>query len=445
MNYFDDYYTDPQPEREQPSYIAPEPKPRKERKGMRRVVSIVLALALVIGSSGVTAALMISHFQKEMKNLTQQMNDKIAAIQKNGGQSGGAAPAGKPLASGQYLTPGEVYQQNVDAVVAITVEVESYDNYGRPIAGLSSGTGFFITADGYVITNYHVIKGGTKVTVTTHSEEEYSAEIIGFEENNDLAVLKVDGDNLPYVTMGKSTDLQVGDQVVAIGNVLSTFASSLTVGYVSGVDRVVDTQGVAMNMIQTDVAINSGNSGGPLFNMRGEVVGITTAKFSGQSSSGVSIEGIGFAIPMDDVTGMIEDLQKFGYVTGAYLGVMVMDVDASAQYYGVPAGACVESVTEGGAAHKGGILAKDIITEVGGYPVTSVSDLTRVLRKFAAGDVVSVEVYRSGQTKTLTLTLDEKPREEPKPETAAPEQSMQQFPGGDSFQDIYKYFQDYFG
>ena len=175
MNYFDDYYTDPQPEREQPSYIAPEPKPRKERKGMRRVVSIVLALALVIGSSGVTAALMNSHFQKEMKNLTQQMNDKIAAIQKNGGQSGGAAPAGKPLASGQYLTPGEVYQQNVDAVVAITVEVESYDNYGRPISGFSSGTGFFISADGYLITNYHVIEDGSSVTITTHNDQEHEA------------------------------------------------------------------------------------------------------------------------------------------------------------------------------------------------------------------------------------------------------------------------------
>ena len=150
---------------------------------------------------------------------------------------------------------------------------------------------------------------------------------------------------------------------------------------------------------------------------------------------------------MDDVTGMIEDLQKFGYVTGAYLGVMVLDVDSSAQYYGVPAGAYVESVTAGGAAQKGGIQAKDIITEIGGYSVTSVSDLTRVLRKFAAGEEVSVEIYRAGQTRTLTVTLDEKPREETQQEEE-PQQSQrpqQQMPGSDAFQEWYEYFQDYFG
>ena len=442
MNYFDDYYNEPQPQ-EEPNYIPPkQPKPKKERKGMRRVVSVLLVLALVIGSCGATAFFMNLHFQKEMKNLTQQMNDKIAAVQKESGKQSGTA-SGRPLASGEYLTPGEVYEQNVNAVVAITVEVEDVDDYGRTVSGLSSGTGFFISSDGYVITNHHVIEGGTKVTVTTHNDEEYPAEIVGFEANNDLAVLKVEGENLPCVTIGSSSDLLVGDQVVAIGNVLSTFTSSLTVGYVSGVDRVVDTQGVAMNMIQTDVAINSGNSGGPLFNMKGEVVGITTAKFSGQSTSGVSIEGIGFAIPIDDVTGMVEDLKNFGYVTGAYMGVMVMDVDASAQYYGVPAGAYVESVTPGGAADKGGIQSRDIITEVGGYTVTSVSDLTRVLRKFAAGETVSVEIYRSGQTKTVSVLLDEKPHEETQPQTEQVPQ--QQVPGNDDFQQWYEYFRDYFG
>ena len=445
MDYFDDYYSD-QPE--QPEYIPQQPKQpkeRKERKGARRIVSGLLVLALVAGSCGATAAIMNSQFKKEMKVLTQQMNDKIAAVQKEAGKSSETA-VGRPLASGEYMTPGEVYQRNVNAVVAITVQVESYDTFGRPISGFSSGTGFFISADGYVVTNYHVIKDGTEITITTHNDEEYSAEVVGYEENNDLALLKVDAQDLPYVAIGSSSDLVVGDQVVAIGNVLSTFASSLTVGYVSGVDRVVDTDGVAMNMIQTDVAINSGNSGGPLFNMRGEVVGITTAKFSGNSSSGASIEGIGFAIPMDDVTGMIEDLQKFGYVTGAYLGVMVLDVDTAAQYYGLPAGAYVEDATPGGAADRGGIRAKDIITEVGGYPVSSVSDLTRVLRKFTAGQSVSVEIYRAGQIKTLTVTLDEKPHEEPVQETQ-PQQTQPQQPqqwGSEGYWDPFQEFYDSF-
>ena len=444
MNYFDDYYSDSEPKQEQPNYIPFEPKApkvRKERKGLRRAISVLLVLALVIGSCGATAALMNHQFKKEMQTLTQEMNDKIAAIQKNAGQGTTQSPvaSGRPLSSGEYLTPGQVYERNVNAVVAITVEVESRDNYGRTATGLASGTGFIISQDGYVVTNYHVIEGGTNVTITTHSDEEYTAKIVGYEANNDLALLKMEGDNFPYVTLGSSANLMVGDQVVAIGNVLSTFASSLTVGYVSGVDRVVDTEGVAMNMIQTDVAINSGNSGGPLFNMKGEVVGITTAKFSGNSSSGASIEGIGFAIPIDDVTGMIEDLKSFGYVTGAYLGVMVMDVESSAQYYGIPAGAYVESVTEGGAAHRAGIQAKDIITEVGSYAVTSVSDLTRVLRKFAAGETVSVKVYRAGNMKTITVELDEKPREEIVEQTQ-PQQYQQQVPGWDAFQDWYNFF-----
>ena len=450
MDYFDDYYTDPQ-EDQQPNYIPPKaPKQRKERKGLRRFVSVILVLALVAGSCGATAMVMNRRFEKEMDSFTRQVEDKLAAMESDMDRqpvSGSESTAGKPLASGEQLTPGQVYAKNVDAVVAITVQVEGYDDYGRLGTGFSSGTGFIISADGYVVTNFHVIDGGTEVTVTTHAGKDYDAEIVGYEANNDLALLKVEGENLPYVTLGSSSQLRVGDQVVAIGNVLSTFASSLTVGYVSGVDRVVDTEGTAMNMIQSDVAINSGNSGGPLFNMKGEVVGITTAKFSGNSSSGASIEGIGFAIPIDDVTGMIEDLQKYGYVTGAYLGVMVRDVESSAQYYGLPAGAFVESTTEGLAAQRAGIQAQDIIVEVGGYEVTSVSDLTRVLRKFNAGQTVSVVVYRSGQNKTLSVTLDEKPQQE-QTSAAAPQQTPEQapqMPQGGSFDDWYDIFRDYIG
>ena len=449
MNYFDDYYSPEEPQ-EETNYIPPKApkqrKERKERKGLKRLVSGLLVVALVAGSCGATAAIMNARWEKEMKVVMQRMDDKIAAaqIQAQTTPTTGETASGKPLATG-LLTPGEVYAQNVDAVVAITVQISKKDIYGNTGTGYSAGSGFIISSDGYVVTNYHVIDGGTKVTVTTHNDEEYEAEIVGYEDSNDLALLKVDKENLPHVTLGSSSDLRVGEQVVAIGNVLSTFASSLTAGYVSGVDRVVNTEGTAMNMIQTDAAINSGNSGGPLFNMKGEVVGITTAKFSGNSSSGASIEGIGFAIPIDDVTGMIEDLKSYGYVTGAYMGVMILDVDTTAQFYGLPAGAYVESVTAGGAAEKCGILAGDIITEVGGYQVTSVSDLTRVLRKFTPGQTVTVEVYRTSQYKTLSVTLDEKPREE----TTAPSQSGSQafpnLPESGQFGDFYNFFRDYFG
>ena len=234
MNYFDDYYSSQQPQEEQENYIPQEeskpPKVRKERKGLKRLLSIVLVVALVFGSCGATALIMNSYWQKEMDAMMQRMDDKIAAAQNGTTAVPNNIPVTtKPLSAGT-MTPGDVYAQNVNAVVAITVEVTGYDNYGRETAGYSAGTGFFISADGYVVTNYHVIEGGTKVTVTTHGDEEYDAEIIGHEKNNDLALLKVEAENLPHVTLGSSSDLQVGDQVAAIGNVLSTFASSLPVG-----------------------------------------------------------------------------------------------------------------------------------------------------------------------------------------------------------------------
>ena len=417
MNYFDDYYS-AQPEQPN-SYIPPQqpkaPKARKERKVLRRLLSGVLVLALVVASCGATAFVLNNNFQKRLEAVNRQMDEKFAALEQefaNGYISDNQSVESKPLSSGEYLTPGQVYSRNVNAVVAVTAQITKRDGNGGIASGYSSGTGFLISADGYVVTNHHVIDGGTDVTVTMYDDKEYNAQIIGYEENNDLALLKIEAENLPYVALGRSAELNVGDQVVAIGNALSTFTSSLTVGYVSGVDRVVDTDGTAMNMIQSDVAINSGNSGGPLFNMKGEVVGITTAKFSGNSSSGVGIEGLSFAIPIDDVTGMIEDLKNFGYVTGAYLGVMVRDVEVTAQYYGLPAGAFVESADAGSAAAAGGIQAQDIIVDVGGYKVTSVSDLTRVLRKFEAGQNVTVKVYRNGQYVDCLVTLDEKPREE---------------------------------
>ena len=199
--------------------------------------------------------------------------------------------------------------------------------------------------------------------------------------------------------------------MLAIGNPLGELTSTLTVGYVSAKDRRVVTDGPAINMLQTDAAINSGNSGGPLFNMLGQVVGVTTAKYSGTSNSGATIEGIGFAIPIDDVIGIIKDLQTKGYVSGAYLSVMVRDMDpAAVEQYGLPLGAYVDSVEPDGCAAEAGVQAKDIIVNVGGYDVESVSDLSRALRKFEGNENTTITVFRNGAQVHLKIKLAVCPR-----------------------------------
>jgi serine protease Do len=196
-------------------------------------------------------------------------------------------------------------------------------------------------------------------------------------------------------------------------------------------------------MIQTDAAINPGNSGGPLFNMKGEVVGITTAKYSGTTSSGASIEGIGFAIPIDDVLSIISDLMDFGYVTGAYLGVTVQNMDETAAMYGLPMGAYVIDVVKGASADRAGIQIKDIIIALGEYRVESITDLTRHLRNFKAGDTTTVTVVRGGAQMELTITFDERPvgfdGTVPSQEEAA------QMPSEGNYEEWFDYFRRYFG
>ncbi len=392
---------------EQPVQMPKASKPRK-----RRWIAVLVLVACCLGT-----ALGVSHiWQSRMDAMETAMNEKFAALQQLYAESQKGSVI-IPLPETGPMTPGQVYAKNVDAVVAV---ISRYESNGGYVEG--TGSGFVISADGYVVTNYHVIEKASAVEVVTHGGETLQAKVIGSESTNDVALLKVEGENMSCVTLGSSDALAVGDQVAAIGNPLGELISTMTVGYISAKDRIVDTDGTVINMLQTDAAINSGNSGGPLFNMNGEVVGIITAKYSGNSNSGASIEGIGFAIPMDDVEGIISDLRQYGYVTGAYLGVYVKDVDSSAQSYGLPAGAYVEETVSGYAAQKAGIRAGDIIVNIGGYDVDSVTTLTRVLRRFKAGQTVSVTVYRGGRQEYLSATLDEKPvttEPEPTPNTPA--------------------------
>lgn len=427
----DTYETEniPQPEKKSPyadspyecAYTQPqapeEPKPAKRKHRGRPL----LVLLLVVCACIVTAAVVTNIWENRMARMENAMDEKFDALEQIYSEQKQNNVQNQLLATGP-MTPGQVYAQNVDAVVAVNTRIESGNNYAE-----GSGSGFLISADGYVVTNYHVVEGAKQVTVIPHGAEEVTAKVVGTDATNDVALLKIEGENLPFVTLGSSDALAVGDQVVAIGNPLGELTATLTVGYVSAKDRIVNTDGTVINMLQTDAAINSGNSGGPLFDMNGKVVGITTAKYSGNSESGATIEGLGFALPMDDVAGILEDLKEFGYVTGAYLGVYVRDVDASAQSYGLPAGVYIEEAIRGYCAQKAGIRTGDIIVNLGGYDVDSVTTLTRVLRRFEAGESVSVTVYRAGKQEYLTVVLDEKPVET---EQTTPEETQPQY--GDS-------------
>lgn len=427
----DTYETEniPQPEKKSPyadspyecAYTQPqapeEPKPAKRKHRGRPL----LVLLLVVCACIVTAAVVTNIWENRLARMENAMDEKFDALEQLYSEQKQNNVQNQLPATGP-MTPGQVYAQNVDAVVAVNTRIESGNNYAE-----GSGSGFLISADGYVVTNYHVVEGAKQVTVIPHGAEEVTAKVVGTDATNDVALLKIEGENLPFVTLGSSDALAVGDQVVAIGNPLGELTATLTVGYVSAKDRIVNTDGTVINMLQTDAAINSGNSGGPLFDMNGKVVGITTAKYSGNSESGATIEGLGFALPMDDVAGILEDLKEFGYVTGAYLGVYVRDVDASAQSYGLPAGVYIEEAIRGYCAQKAGIRTGDIIVNLGGYDVDSVTTLTRVLRRFEAGESVSVTVYRAGKQEYLTVVLDEKPVET---EQTTPEETQPQY--GDS-------------
>ncbi len=392
--------------------------PRSGRKSfwrcfLKACFAVLIAVMLVLISSIVTAFFIDQQWQKEKMLLNEVTQNRIDVLMERiEAMESGSTENDASAQLTDRMTPAQVYQRNVQAVVAVTAKTVSTNSYGQQAESGSSGSGFIISADGYVVTNFHVVENATAVAVVTFDGNQHEARIIGYDSTNDIAVLKVEGENLPHVTLGSSDAMIVGDQVVAIGNPLGTLSSTLTVGFVSAKDRIVSTTGIGINMLQTDAAINSGNSGGPLFNMAGEVVGITTAKYSGYTASGAAIEGIGFAIPMDDVVDMILDLQQYGYITGAYLGVTVRDVNAAvAAEYGLPLGTRVEEVVPGVCADRAGILPGDIIIDLGGYEITNISDLSRALRKLEPGQKTTITVFRSGMKVNLRILLDEKPPE----------------------------------
>ncbi|MBR4626626.1 MAG: trypsin-like peptidase domain-containing protein [Ruminococcus sp.] len=336
--------------------------------------------------------------------------------------------AGENTSGTAALSTEDIVDKLLPTVVGITSEYKvSRQNYGGFYGfGMSggntssnpsaTGTGVIVSEDGYIVTNAHVIYDteynyglAETITVDLNDGSTYDAEVIGYDTDYDLAVLKIKADGLAAAEFGNSDSLRLGESVIAIGNPLGTkLKNSVTTGVVSGKDRQVTISNQSMTLLQTDAAINSGNSGGPLINKYGQVIGINSSKMS-SSYSGASIDNIGFAIPSNEVTKVVRDLIDNGYVTGKpQLGISCQDVDAqTAQMYSLPVGVYVTSVNEGSAAAKAGLKSGDIITAIGGTEVTTSAELVSQKNRYSAGDTVEITFTRSGETKTAELTFDE--------------------------------------
>ena len=309
----------------------------------------------------------------------------------------------------------EVALKVKDSVVEITTETTTYDSFYGQYISQAAGSGVIISADGYILTNNHVIDGATSITVRLTNSKTYKAELIGKDATLDVALLKIDETDLTTAVFGDSSKLSVGQTAIAIGNPLGQLGGTVTDGIISALDREIEIDGKTMNLLQTNAAINPGNSGGGLFDSNGNLIGIVVAK-SSSTSSGTSVEGLGFAIPVNDIIDILSDLKTKGYVSSRpYLGVNLVDItDESTMFmYRVDrAGVYVSSVTDGAAAKKAGIEVGDCITKINDKEVTSSSALKAELSKYKAGDTIKITVYRDGETKTLDVTLDEKTYDE---------------------------------
>lgn len=410
-------YQQPYPQRPAPYAYQPraarQEKPKKKRMTAR--IAVVALCCAILGSllgGGAVGLIMHRMYQHDGAALTEATQTP----QPTEGIKHATDTPARPVSSGDRKTPAQIYEENVGAVVGISSESTTYNAFGQRSETASSGTGFVVTADGEILTNYHVVEGAHTLTVTMYDGRTYNATVLGYEAESDIALLKIDARDLQTVTIGDSDALLIGDEVAAIGNPLGELTYSITVGYLSAKDRAVNTDGTPINMMQIDAAINPGNSGGPLFDLNGNVIGITTAKYSGTMGTGASIEGIGFAIPINDALAILDDLRENGTVLNrAYIGINVSDVSAEQKQNGLPDGAFVMSVVPGGRGEKAGLQAGDVITAVDGSAVKDRNALTQALKSYRAGDKAVLTVWRSNKSVDLTIVFDSKDNQTAEP------------------------------
>lgn len=317
-------------------------------------------------------------------------------------------------ASGDTKSASEIYAENVHSVVGITTEGTTTNIFGQVSASASTGTGFIISEDGYILTNHHVIENGSTYTVTLYDGTVYEGTRIGADTENDIAVLKINASGLRAVTLGDADSIAVGEDVVIIGNPLGELTYTMTRGIISALGREIDTGDGPIEMFQIDAAVNSGNSGGPAFNAYGQVIGIVTAKYAASS-----VEGLGFCVPVNQAAESADDLIRYGYIRGrATLGISYTDASEAYQYYlrllGTrvkdqlsKTGIYITAVDASSAAEKAGISKGDFITAVDDTAVQSAEDYRALMKTKKPGDTVTVTVFRAGEELLMQIILQE--------------------------------------
>ena len=393
--------TTPPPAGPEPQAAASKP-PKKRRKhsgGRIARSAVALVLAAAMGFAGGFVGARVGNAGNKVVIQQVERTDSSAA-------------SGTAVASGG-MTTSQVSEMVSPSVVVITTEQVVYSQwswYGQNQVESGAGSGVIISSDGYILTCAHVVSGASQITVTI-GDTDYTAAVVGEDDTSDVAVLKIDADGLTPATVGDSDSLSVGDSVLAVGNPLGELGGTVTSGIVSALNRSVTIQGTSstntMSLIQMDASVSPGNSGGGLFNMNGELIGLVNAK-----SSSSDAEGLGFAIPINDAIQVAQDLLENGYVSGRpYMGITyiaVTDAQTAAQFNVNAYGVYVVDVVQGGPADKAGLKVGDRIVSIDGTEIAQKDDLGTLMQQHTAGDTLSITVARDGQMQTVSLTLGEK-------------------------------------
>lgn len=379
---------------------------KRKGKGFIKYVAVALISSLV--TSGVVGGGLYYKFSSDLNSIKGDKASKTESVIDYSKQQV-SLPKGSAVE--------EVVKKVAPSVVGIRVTDTSpkYDLFGQQVGGQGDeGSGVIISKDGYIMTNYHVVanadpKAGKQqspiIEVFLPDKRQAKAKFIGGDSKNDLAVIKIEMDNLPVAELADSSKIQAGETAVAIGNPLGMdFAGSVTVGVISAVERTMEVEGKTLKLIQTDAAINPGNSGGALVNSQGQVIGINTVKISV-----TGVEGLGFAIPTNEAKPIVDQIVAYGYVKGRpSVGISGRDItEAISKAYDLPMGVYIEGLLQNGAAEKAGIQRKDIITAVDGKEIKSIKDLEAIKKNHKAGDKVKLDISRSGKKITLDLVFDE--------------------------------------